>query len=187
MDAIVTVLVAGVGVLGGYIVGNWRLKYENLHERRAEVIAELSKLLAAVQRGVVDLTNPLQPRDVDRREQAEKAQRAFFELVECYRSNEVWLEPNTCQKVEAFMDKVYLPLGDYMDTLDERGYPLGPQGEQGRTLGRQIMREIQPLRRELINEFRAILYPPRWYEAPLRVLERRESSDAAANAPSDQG
>jgi hypothetical protein len=68
MDTVAPVITAVVGILGGYIVGNWRLKYEHLHERRAEVIAELSKLLAAVQRGVVDFTNPFQPHDVDRQE-----------------------------------------------------------------------------------------------------------------------
>ena len=171
MDAVVTVLVAVVSVIGGYIVGNWRLKYEHLHERRAEGIAELSKRLAAVQDSVVKFTHFLQPQDVDRRAQAARAQQAVSELVECFRSNEVWLEPDTCRKIEEFVDKVYLPLGRYIDTLNERGYPIGEQGEQGRNLGMQITRETQPLRRELINEFRAILYPPRWYEAPLRVLE----------------
>jgi len=68
MDTVAPVITAVVGILGGCIVGNWRLKYEHLHERRAEVIAELSKLLAAVQRGVVDFTNPFQPHDVDRQE-----------------------------------------------------------------------------------------------------------------------
>src|SRR5215212_11193892 len=110
MDAAVTVLVAVVGVLGGYILGNWRLKYEHLHERRAEAIAELSKLLAAVQRGVVGYTFPLQPRDADRREQRAQALQVFQELVDCYQSNEVWLARDTSQKVEAFIDKVYKPL-----------------------------------------------------------------------------
>jgi len=189
MDAVVTVLVAVVGVLGGYIVGNWRLKYEHLHERRAEAIAELSKLLAAVQDSVVQFTHFLQPHDVDRRAQATKAQRAISELVGCFRSNEVWLEPDTCRKIEAFVDKVYLPLGDYIDTLDERGYPMGEHGEHGRDLGRRILRETQPLRRELIDEFRAILYPPRWYEAPLRVLERlgrRGTSEGSSDAPTEK-
>src|SRR5215212_2353030 len=160
MDAAVTVLVAVVGILSGYIAGNWRLKYEHLHERRAEAIAELSRLLAAVQDGVVQFTHYLQPQDVDRHAQAAQAQRAVNELVGCFRSNEVWLDPDTCQKIEAFVDKVYLPLGDYMDTLNERGYPIGGRGEYGRDLGRRILRETQPLRRELIDEFRAILYPP---------------------------
>ena len=67
------------------------------------------------------------------------------------------------------MDNVHLPLGDYIDDLDERGYP---QTSEGRAQGNRIMRETQPLRRELIDEFRAILYPPRWYDAPLRFLAR---------------
>src|SRR5215211_2710164 len=160
MDVVAPVLAAVVGVLGGYIVGNWRLKYEHLHERRAEVIAELSKLLAAVQRGVVDFTNPFQPHDGDRQEEAKKAERAFFELAECYRSNEVWLEPDTCEKVESFINNVYLPMGEYFDGLDERGYP---QSAEGRAIGNRILRETQPLRRELIDEIRAIVHPPRWW------------------------
>jgi hypothetical protein len=170
MDAVVAALItAVVGAIGGYIVGNWRLKYEHLHDRRAGVIAKLCELLATVQRGVVGFTSPLQPGDVDRRKQAAEAQRAFFELVNYYRANEVWLEPDTCKKVETFMDNVYLPLGDYIDDLDERGYP---QTSEGRAQGNRIMRETQPLRRELIDEFRAILYPPRWHDAPLRFLRR---------------
>src|SRR5215208_5650861 len=103
MDAVVTVLAAVLaavaGSLVGYIVGNRRLKYEHLHERRAEVIARLCELLAAVQRGVSSLTNPLQTSDVDRYEQAGEASRAFMELVDYYHSNEVWLAPDTCEKI----------------------------------------------------------------------------------------
>jgi hypothetical protein len=68
MDVVAPILAAVVGVLGAYVLGTRRSKYEHLYERRAEVIAELSKLLAAVQRGVVDFPNPFQPHDVDRQE-----------------------------------------------------------------------------------------------------------------------
>jgi hypothetical protein len=169
MEAIAASLItAVVGVIGGYVVGNYRLKYEHLHERRAGVIAKLCELLAAVQRGVVAFAHFYQSGDVDRREQAQEANQAFKELVDYYRANEVWLEPGTCEKVETFMDNVYLPLGEYFDDLDERGYP---KTAKGRALSGQIVQEVQPLRRELISEFRAILYPPPWYDAPLRFLE----------------
>ena len=189
MDAVLPFITAVVGILGGYIVGNRRLKYEHLRERRGEVIAKLCELLAAVQRGVVGFTNPLQPGAVDRLEQAAEAQRAFFELVNYYRSVEVWLEPETCLKIEGFMDNVYLSLGEYFEDLDERGYPQTPEG---RALGRRIVRETQPLRRELIEEFRAILYPPPLYDAPLRFLgriqprNRKPSEDAASDATDTQ-
>ena len=134
-----------------------------------------------MQRGVVDFTNPLQPGGVDRRAQVTEAERAFFGLVHYYRANEVWLEPETCLKIEEFMDNVYLPLGDYFDDLDVRGYPQTPEG---RSAGRRIMRETQPLRRELIAELRTILYPPPWYDAPLRLLGRTQPR---TRKPSDEG
>ena len=180
MDAVVAALISAVvGILGGYILGNRRLEYEHLHERRAGVIAKLCEHLAAVQRGVVGFTNPFQRGDVDRHEQAGEARRAFSELVDYYRSNEVWLAPGTCEKVESFINNVYLPLGDYLDDLDERGYPQTPEG---RAIGNRILREIQPLRRELIDEFRAILYPTPWYDAPLRFLEWLQTRNRQSSA-----
>jgi len=120
IEAIAAALIpAVVGLLGGYILGNLRLKYEHLHERRAGVIARMCELLAAVQSGVTGFTYFLQRGDVDRHEQAQEANRSFFELVDYYRANEVWLEPETCKKIETFMDNVYVPLVDYFDDLDE--------------------------------------------------------------------
>jgi hypothetical protein len=180
MDAVLPLITAVVGILGGYIVGNRRLKFEHLHERRAEVLAKLSELLAALQRGAVTFTNFYQRGDVDRLGQLQETQRAFNELVHYYRSNEVWLAPDTCLKIEEFLDNVHLPLEDYLDDLDERGFP---QTQEGRSAGLHVMRETQPLRRELIEEFRAILYPPPWYDAPLRLLAHIQ---ARTRKPSDE-
>jgi hypothetical protein len=165
---LVTALVGVVGAIGGYLLGNRRLKYERLHERQAGAIARLSELLAAVQSGIVNFTYFLQRGDVDRHEQAQEAWRSFFELVDYYRANEVWLEPKTCKKIETFMDSIYEPFLNYFDDLDERGYP---QTKEGAELGLRIVRETQPLRRELISEFRGILYPRPWNDYPLRFLE----------------
>ena len=106
--------------------------------------------------------------ETDRKKQMQEANRAFFELVHHFYSNEMWLDPETCLKVEKFTEFAYLKMGEYVDDLDERGYPTTTEG---RALSREIMREIQPLRRELIAEFRAIVYPPPWYDAPLRFVE----------------
>jgi hypothetical protein len=124
MDALVPALVtAVVGILGGYLVGNRRLKYEHLHERRAGVIARLCELLAAVQHGVLGFTDTFQPGGADREAQSREAQQSFFELVDYYHANEVWLDPDTCNKIESFLANVHLPLGEYFDDLDKRGYP----------------------------------------------------------------
>ena len=160
MDVVAPILTAIVGIIGGYIVGKGRLRYEHLHERRARVIAELSKLLASVERGVVDFTDPFFQRgEVDRRQQAEEAKRAFFELVECYRANEVWLDVRTCINVESFLANVRFLVSQYFDELDDQGYARSVKA-QG--LSVQITQETESLRRELLKEFREIMYPPWW-------------------------
>jgi hypothetical protein len=105
----------------------------------------------------------------------EEANRAFFELVHYFYSNEMWLEEDTCLKIEKFTQFAYQKMGEYVDDLNDRGYPTS---EEGRELGSRIMSEILPLRRELINEFRAIVYPAPWYESALTSLglKTRESS-----------
>jgi hypothetical protein len=184
MDALVPLVVAVVGGIGGYVLGNRRLKYEHLHERRAGVIARLCELLATVQHGVLGFTDPFQSGGADREAQAREAQRSFIELVDYYRANEVWLDPDTCKKIESFLTNVHLPLGEYFDDLDERGYP---KTSEGRSAATRIIQETQPLRRELIDEFRAILYPSPWYDAPLRLLARLPRRNRKDDTGSGEG
>ncbi len=167
--AVITALLTG---FGGYLWGNRRLRHERLYDRRADVLSRLGELLYEVQRGFVTFTSPFQSMETDRKKQMQEANRAFFELVHHFYSNEMWLDPETCLKVEKFTEFAYLKIGDYVDDLDERGYP---QSTEGRALGREIMREIQPLRRELIAEFRAIVYPRRFVEwLPPRNRKERD-------------
>jgi hypothetical protein len=175
MDAVVAIVAVLLSGLSGYLWGNRRLKHERLYQRRAEVLSRLGELLYAVQRGFVTFTSPFQSGEVDRKEQMEEANRAFFELVHYFYSNEMWLEEDACLKIEKFTQFAYQKMGEYVDDLNERGYPTS---EEGRELGRRIMSEILPLRRELINEFRAIVYPAPWYESALTSLglKTRESS-----------
>ncbi len=173
MDAVVASLVSAV--LGGlvvYVLDNRQLRHERLFERRAEVIAKLSEKLYAMQFGFTVFANPFQRGDVDRKEQMQDANRAFDELRHYYFSNAIWLDPESCEKIESFLEMAYTTMGGYVDDLNERGYP---QTAEGRAAGSRILREIQPLRRELEVEFRAILYPPPWYEAPLQFLERLQN------------
>ena len=55
-----------------------------------------------------------------------------------------------------------------MDNLNER---VHPQNKEGRDASIRLYRELPVLRRTLEREFRAILYPPPWYDAPLRMLD----------------
>ena len=167
MDAVVAIVAVLLSGLSGYLWGNRRLKHERLYQRRAEVLSRLGELLYEVQRGFVTFTSPFQSGEADRKEQMEEANRAFFELVDHFYSNEMWLEEDTCLKIEKFTQFAYLNMGAYVDDLNERGHP---GSAEGREIGQRIMNELQPLRRELIAEFRAIVYPPPWYESALTSL-----------------
>lgn len=62
----------------------------------------------------------------------------------------------------------------------ERGYP---RDKEGRDASTRLYRDLPVLRSELEDEYRAILYPPPWYETPLRFLgriptENRKPDDA---------
>jgi hypothetical protein len=183
MDAVVAAIVAAlVSGFSGYLWGNRRLKYERLYERRAEVLSRLGELLYEMERGFVTFASYFQSGEPDRKEQMGEANRAFFELVHHFYSNEMWLEEDTCLKVEKFTQFAYQKMGEYVDDLNERGYP---RSAQGREIGERIMNELQPLRRELINEFRAIVYPPPWYESALASLglKTKKESQNSQEAP----
>jgi hypothetical protein len=156
MDAVVAIIAVLLSGLSGYLWGNRRLKHEHLYERRAEVLSRLGELLYEVQGGFLTFTSPLQSGEADRKKQMEEANRAFFKLVHHFYSNEMWLEEDTCLKIEKFTQFAYLIMGAYIDELDERGHP---GSAEGREIGQRMMNELQPLRRELIDEFRAIVYP----------------------------
>lgn len=121
-----------------------------------------------LQRRILAYVNPIQSASVDRNQQRAELSQAFDELLISYNSNATWLELDTCDKIEAFLEMAYTNVGAYVDDVGERGYP---QSREGRDASRLLLGEIQPLRRNLEAEFRAILYPRPWYGAPLALLE----------------
>jgi hypothetical protein len=167
-EIVVALITVVVGGLGGYLLGYRRVRYERLYERRAEVIARLSELLFHMQRGFSTWASPFQSAEVDREEQRKAASDAFQDLVTYYHSNSVWLDLQTCEKIESVMETAWAAAWEYVDELNERGYT---HSQAGRDASKKLYRDLPVLRRELEHEFRAILYPPPWYDAPLRLLE----------------
>jgi hypothetical protein len=182
MNVVIASLISAV--LGGlvvHILESRRVRHERLFDRRAEVIAKLSEKLYAMQVGFSSFVHPYQRGDVDRKKQLQDANQAFDELRQYYFSNEIWLDPGSCAKIESFMEMAYTTLGDYVDDLNERGYP---QTAEGRAAGSRISAELQPLRRKLEADFRAILYPQLWYQPLLQLLQpvqNRKTSESVAD------
>jgi hypothetical protein len=163
------------------------MRYERLYERRAEVIAKLSELLFQMERSLLRWTGYLQSSRVDRDEQRIEAGEALDKLIAYYRSNSVWLDRRTCDKIESLISTAQDAAYKYADELNERGHP---QSAAGREQSERMKLEIPPLRRDLEEEFRSILYPAPWYDAPRRFLKRitarnRKPSDDASGREAD--
>jgi|SRR5215203_3982572 len=184
MEAIAVALLSIlVGGPIAYVLGTRRARFERLYEKRAEVMARLSELLYLMSRKALAWTSPVQAADTDRQAQGKEASEAFDEFIAYYGSNSIWLEPETCERIESFIRTVRNSLVEYADDLNEEGHP---GSRAGREASLRIAKEIPALRRELEEAFRAILYPRRW-RSPLRVLARREGRNAERlDAPADQ-
>lgn len=181
-------LAAVAGGLVVYALGTRQRRLEGLYERRAVVIARLSELLFLMQRGFSTWANPFQYAGVDRDQQRKEASDAFHELVTYYQSNSVWLEPQTCEKIESVMETAWSAAWDYVDNMNDRGYA---HGQEGRDASRKLYRDLPVLRKDLEREFRAILYPTPWWEYPIRALERlqarnRKPDDTVPDPPEDE-
>ena len=125
-----------------------------------------------MERGLATWANPFQPADVDREQQRKEASDAFQGLVRYFRSNALWLDPDTQEKIESLIETAWTAAWEYADELNERGYP---HSKAGRDASNKLVRELPVLRRELEAEFRAILYPLPWWDLPIRLLEKLEA------------
>jgi hypothetical protein len=112
MDALIGVVVGALLTAPlTYFFGLERSRHERLEEKRALVIAELSRLLFEVQDNFSHWSHlssffPDEPyeRVADRQEQKGKAAvESNNELIRCYQSNAAWLHPGTAAKLEHFL------------------------------------------------------------------------------------
>lgn len=192
------VVPAAVGALVGalvasllaYFLGLRRSRYERLEEKRAEVIAELSRLLFEVQNKYVhwylpSLRGGHTPAEV-RGESAEKGATAIESLVALehyYHSNVAWLDLGTADRIEGAISE-----------LDELTEEYGGPGtgntyfqvtDKGVEIANRMRDRIPAIRDELIREFRDILYPYKWRAriSPrrLRPGPRRDSPPPASS------
>ncbi len=160
-------IAAVVGLPIAYFLGYRQTRFERLYEQRALVIAELSRLLWRFQMTALLGTNPDQPPQV-RAERIAENQQAMTDLNYYYFANALWLDAETNQRIESFLMDMTNALRRHQGDLDEQGYPGSHVSIEE---ARRIFYMVPTVREELAARFRAILYPPPWYDAPLRFLE----------------
>ncbi len=160
LNALISGTVLLVSGLLAYHLGKRASKHERLEERQAEVMARLSELLFEVELGYLTSTSPFGYAGEDRKAKIDAAAIKHNELYGYYHSHSIWLDPDTCQRIEAFLGKVFEMFNDYVDDLNERGYP---SSAAGREVSRKVRKEVPALREELAGQFREILRPRSWW------------------------
>ena len=83
-------------------------RFAKLHEKRAEVIAELYRMLVAADRAMIALLSPMQfaqgPSEMERQAEAGKCCDGFNRF---FLENQIYLDENLCTKLEDFNKKLW--------------------------------------------------------------------------------
>ena len=165
-DVAVTVLAAVLAFFAGRWQTEHQIHYAKLHERRAEVMGQLHKLLydahLAFERWVT-------PSEYGKEEQMKIVAQRYNDLVDYYYPRSLWLDKGTQEKLEGLIKTMKDVFRDF-SVLPESGNPSHlrvwnePRKEDMPKLRHEVtvrvLEEIPTLRAQLQDEFQAILYPP---------------------------
>lgn len=160
--ALITALVGGPIV---YLLGTRKLRYERLYEKRAEVIAELARLLSGVQNTARLATIPGVPLEV-RKQRIRENRKMLTELVNYFHGHTPWLEAPLVQTIYDFTSGLSQALKHYEAELN-KGTPDSALAVRAAEHVQRILPEAEKV---LEVEFRAILYPTPWHVWLLQSL-----------------
>src|SRR5215218_9235183 len=120
--ALITAIAGVVLAAFTYLLGVRRAQWDRLHERLAEVLAELSRLLWLFQRTALNATQPNQPPEVRAQRLIENRQ-ALTALQHHYFGHTAWLPAEVSDAFESFIQDMVNTLRAYEHDLNEQGQP----------------------------------------------------------------
>jgi hypothetical protein len=164
-----------VAVLGGYLLGGRRTQFERLYEQRAEVIAELTRRLGRVQWTALTAANPGQPLGKVRLQRIEENKVAITQFIDFFIGHTLWLDEDRALQIDGHVVELANILTEYEGDL---AYGQ-PSSEVGVVAAARIEAMVPDAKQALDARFREIMYPPQWWDGPLRILaglQRRDRS-----------
>lgn len=162
-----------------FFFGLERSRYERFEERRALVIAELSGLVFEVQNNFYHWANvSLHAGTNERVEEAqvEKGHAAVESnnaLVRSFRSNVLWLPPQTARQVQHFVETTKQLADAYGPHLGDIRHQMSPEGRQ---TANRMRHDLAELERGLVREFQRVVYPTPWRQKMFPYKIRFKSS-----------
>jgi hypothetical protein len=133
------------------------------------VIAELTRLLGRVQRTALTATNPEVPLTEEvRLRRIEESKAAVTEFIDYFIGHTLWLDEDLALRIDAHVTALANVLTQYEADL-AKGQP---STEVGVAAAASVGAMVPDAKQELDARFREILYPPPWWDGPLRLLAR---------------
>ena len=138
-----------------------QVRFSKLHEKRAEVLAELYKLLVAATWPAATLVNPMEwAGDPDKKTQYGTAINAIAEYFRFFDQHRIWLPADLCDPLENFAKQLRTPvitLGVYLSIEHPNDATTKEKFEAGMKAWNSVETEIPKLRTAIEKEFRTLL------------------------------
>jgi hypothetical protein len=133
----------------------YQTRFSLLHQRQAEVIRDLYGMLGDAHEYIKHLANPTF--DITDHKHAETTQAKYNTLAECFVKNRIYLEEETCNRIDELLLKMRLAMTKF--SIGQRPEP-GVRGiELWDEAWKSVTNEVPPILKELENQFRAFLRP----------------------------
>jgi len=137
------------------------IRFSRLHEKRAEVIAELYKLLVQATWEAESFTSPMEwVGEPDKKEKYITAMNAIVEYFRFFDQHRIYISPNLCNKLEEFAQKLRTPVIQFGVWV--RHDYLTDQAAQNKndawdTAWDSVKNDVPQLREAVEQEFRMLL------------------------------
>ncbi len=134
----------------------YQTKFSVIHEKRAEVIAELYSRLARARRELAQLTAALQPGGQSLHAKKQQAADACNEAAEFFNERRLYMDLKTSEKIDRILETMKSAFYDFNTAQQEDEYKPDPSG-LGVQASKQVRDDLPPLLRELEGQFQNIL------------------------------
>jgi hypothetical protein len=137
------------------------IRFKSLHEKRAEVIAELYRRLSEAVNYTRSFLSLFEvDGDKSKPEKYEDAMRKFFDFGSYFEKHRIYFSQDHCDLIDAFFEKLRNPCIEFMNYLDVSPHDpdmVRRKGEVWVQAWRSVRDNIPPAQRALEDEFRKIL------------------------------
>jgi len=129
-------------------------RYQSLHVKRAEVIAELYSLLVQAEKDANSLANPFQfsgePSQEEKSSQAWKSGKALYEFFE---KNRIYFKPEICERIATFLEGLNDALVDFNSVLDALSHQYDPKERTKKwvEVWEKLTKELPPIKADIEN------------------------------------